>query len=110
MPAPEPVEPEWLSFDETAAFLALPDLDVARLLLSGWLRFKVEKRSPNPRFVLRMDVWVNGEDVRDHQRDRWSNEHLAHADDLINRAALKFDRHPHRTSPGVRGRRQPKDT
>lgn len=97
-----PAEPTWMTFDEVSAYLALPEQDVARLLLAGVLRFEVAKRSPNPGFVVRMDVRIAADDVAAHQRDRWRFND-ARADELVNRAAMKFGKHPTRTTPGVRG-------
>jgi hypothetical protein len=88
--------------------LAMPPVDVARLLLAGMLRFDVDKRSPGRDLVLRMDVWVDADDVRALQRDRWDAMHGFRADELVNRAAMKFGKHPTRTSPGVRGPAKPK--
>lgn len=99
----EPAEPTWMTFDEVSAFLALPEEDVARLLLAGLLRFEVHKRTPNPGLVTRLDVRVAADDVHALQRHRWATERAAKADELVNRAALKHGRHPTRTSPGVRG-------
>lgn len=99
----EPIEPAWMTFDEVSAYLVLSDEDVARLLLAGLLRFKVDKRSPGPDFVARMDVRVAADDVRALQKHRWGSSRAAKADELVNRAAMKFGKHPTRTTPGVRG-------
>lgn len=104
----EPVEPEWLSFDEASAFLAVPHIELARILLDGSVRFEVRKRSPNVRFVLRMDVRVSTGDLRAFQALRWDSELELRADDLVNRAAMKFGKHPTRVSPGVRGKARSK--
>lgn len=100
----EPAEPTWMTFDEVSAFMALPEEDVARLLLAGLLRFEVVKRSPSPSLVVRMDVRIAADDVRALQKYRWASSRAAKADDLVNRAALKHGVHPTRKTPGVRGR------
>jgi hypothetical protein len=98
-----------MSFDDASAFLAIPPEELARLVLSGFIQFTVAKRSPNPNYVLRMDIRLSGEDLRAFQRARWNSEQDAAADAVINRAALKFGKHPTRTSPGVRGKARPKE-
>jgi hypothetical protein len=105
----EAVEQEWMSFDEASAFLAVSHVELARILLAGTVRFEVAKRSPNDQYVLRMDLLLSGPDLREFQRQRWDPESEARADDLVNRAAMKFGRHPTRTSPGVRGKSRPKE-
>lgn len=97
-----PAEPTWMTFDEVSAYLTLPEQDVAWLLLAGTLRFEVVKRSPNSGFVVRMDVRIAADDVVAHQRDRWRFNN-ARADELVNRAAMKYRKHPTRATPGVRG-------
>jgi len=105
----EPIEAEWMTFDEASAFLAIPHEELARLLLEGMLPFMVEKKSPNPDFVLRMDVLVGGFETREFQRRRWGKDGEFKADQLVNRAAMKWRKHPTRTSPGVRGKAKPKE-
>jgi len=98
-----------MSFDDASAFLVIPHEELARLILSGLLPFTVDKRSPNRDYVLRMDVQLSGEDLRAFQRARWDPERDAAADALVNRAALKFGKHPTRNSPGVRGKARLKE-
>lgn len=93
-----------LRFDEVAAALGMGDVEVARLLLAGTLRFRVDKRSPGRNAVLAVDVWVAAEDVRALLAARFDPEARLEADRLVNRAALKFGVHPTRRSPGVRGK------
>lgn len=104
----ERVEQDWVGFDEASAFLVVPHVELARMLLSGTLRFRVEKRSPGADAVLRMDVRVSYEDLRDLQRRRWDSTDGLRADELVNRAAMKFGKHPTRSTPGVRGKGRPK--
>jgi hypothetical protein len=103
----ELIEPPWMTFDEVASFLVLPEEDVARLLLDGTFRFEVVKRTPNPDLVTCLDVRIATDDVRAFQRDRWFSSKVK-SDELVNRAAMKYRKHPTRTTPGVRGRARKK--
>jgi hypothetical protein len=98
----------WLPAEEAAERLGLTEEEVARLLLSGALVFRVRKRSPGKRVVLFTDVEVDAATVAAVRESRWGDPLSARvrADDLTNRAVLKFGKHPTRTSPGVRGRRR----
>lgn len=99
------VSAEWLPPDLVAQQLRVTDTELANHLLSGALRFRVRKTSPGPGVVLLMDVEISAASLAALERQRWSDPvtDRMSADRLVNRAALKHDVHPTRSSPGVRG-------
>lgn len=98
-------ERRWLSAESVTQMLRITDTELARYLLAGTLRFMVRKVSPGPDVVLLVDVVVDSTSLDELEQARWGDRiaDRIRADALVNRAALKHDRHPTRTSRGVRG-------
>lgn len=96
---------EWLAADAVAQTLRFTDTELAQRLLSGELRFRVQKTSPGRDVVLFTDVVIDAASVEELEQRRWGApiRDRVVADGLINRAALKHGAHPTRSSPGVRG-------
>lgn len=94
---------EWWPFTEAAGFLTMTEPELAQHVLAGTLRFRVRKAVTSPQVVVE-DVQLCVEDVHHFHATRWlAVAGRARANELLNRAALKFRQHPTRTSPGVRG-------
>jgi hypothetical protein len=95
----------WLAADVVAQMLRITDTELAQHLLSGALRFRVQKSSPGRDVVLFTDVVIDSASVDELEERRWGSPicDRIFADGLINRAALKHGLHPTRHSPGVRG-------
>ncbi len=103
-------EQEWISLDEASQRLTMPVAEVAALVLAGDIDFMVKPGAGADGKVRNIDVMLLVSDVEFARHDRWTGAlaDLALADNRINRAALRYGKHPTRRGRGVRGRGRPR--